>query len=59
MNDGKNRHGVTGFIDSVDDPVGASTGAVSIGERRSKSFSDPLGVVEQRPDDELIGGEGY
>ena len=55
-NDG---HAVTGFVDSVDDPVGASTCAVSIGQWRSEALPDPVGVVEQRPDDELEGGEGY
>ena len=52
-------HAVMGFVDSVDDPVGASTCAVSIGQWRSESFPDPVGVVEQRPDDELVGGERY
>ena len=59
MDDTNDGYGVMGFVDSVDDPVGASTCAVSIRQRRSESLPDPVGVLEQRPDDELVGGEGY
>ena len=37
-------HAVMGFVESVDDPVGASTCAVSISEWRSESFPDPEGI---------------
>ena len=59
MDDGNDGHGVAGFVDSVDHPVGASTGAAPIGQWRTESLADPMRVVEQRPDDELVGGEGH
>jgi len=59
MDDGNDGHRVAGFVDSVDHPVGASPGAVPIGEWRSQPLPDPAGVIQQRPDDELVGGEGH
>src|SRR5664280_2427478 len=59
MHNGNDGHCVAGFVDSVDDPVGTSTGAVSIREWLSESLPDPAGVVEQWSDDELVGGEGH
>ena len=59
MDDTNDSHAVMGFVDSVDDPVGAPTCTMSIGQRRFESSPHPVGVVEQRPDDELVGGERY
>jgi hypothetical protein len=53
-NDGDDSHAVVGIIDPVDHPIGATTGAVSIIERWTEAFTDPLRVVEQRPNDELV-----
>jgi hypothetical protein len=41
-------------VDAVDDAVGATARAVPILQGRAELFADPLGVVEQRPDDELV-----
>jgi len=60
MNDANDSYRVARLVDSVDDDaVCASAGAVSIGEWRSESLPNPVGVVEQWPDDELVRGEGY
>ena len=53
-NDGDDSHAVVGIIDPVDHPIGATTGAASIIERWTEAFTDPLRVVEQRPNDELV-----
>lgn len=45
---------MVGLIDPVDHAVGATTGAVSIVERRTEPLTDALRIVEQRPDDELM-----
>ena len=58
MDDTNDGHGVMWFVDPVDDPVRASTCAVSIGQWRSESLPNPAGILEQRADDELAGGEG-
>jgi len=49
VDDTNNSHDVMGFVDSVDDPVGASTCAVSIGEWRSESLADPVGLSSSGP----------
>ena len=45
-NDGDDSHAMVGIIDPVDHPIGATTGAVSIIERWTDAFTDPLRVVE-------------
>ena len=45
-------------VDTVDDAVGASPGAVPIIERDMETLADSLGDVQQRPDDELVCCEG-
>ncbi len=52
-NDGDDSHAMVGIIDPVDHPIGAATGAAAIIERWTEAFTDPLWVVEQRPNDEL------
>jgi hypothetical protein len=54
VNKGDDSHAVVGIIDPVDHAIGATTGAVSIIERRTELFTDALRIVEQRPDDELV-----
>ena len=45
------------LVDSVEDPVCSSAGAVAVVQRRPKSFSHAVGVVEQHSDDELERGK--
>jgi hypothetical protein len=52
------RHGSRRVVAAVDDAVGASPGAVTIIERGVEALADSLRVVQQRPDDELVCGEG-
>ena len=46
-------------VDAVDHAVGAAACAVPIGQRRVQLLSDPVGVVQEWADDELVGGDGY
>lgn len=57
--EGNDGHGVARLVGSVDDSVGASQGAVSIGQWRSEPLPDPEGVVERRPDNQVVGGKGF
>ena len=45
-------------VDAVDNPVGATPGAMTIVQRGAELLADPVGIVEQWPDDELVGGCG-
>lgn len=53
-----NSHAVSGVIDSIEQAVGAAARAVAVFERRPELLADAVGVLEQRADDELVGGEG-
>ena len=45
-------------VDAADHAVGAASGDVTVLQRRVEALSDPVRVVEQGADDELMGGEG-
>ena len=49
-------HRAAEVVDAVDDAVGATARAVPILRGRAEPFADPVGGVEQWPDDELVGG---
>jgi hypothetical protein len=49
MHNGKDGHRVAWFVDSIDDPVCTTTGAVSIGQWRSESLPDPAGLSSNGP----------
>ena len=48
---------VAAVVDAVDDSIGSASGAVSVGQRRVESPAHSMRVVQQRADDERIGGE--
>ena len=43
-------------VDAVDHAVGAPTGTVSILQRGMKPLAHTVGVVQQRANEELVGG---
>ncbi len=51
--DAKDRHGVSGLVEAVKDPVGPATGAVDTCEFVSESASDALRILNQRAGDEI------
>jgi hypothetical protein len=52
------RDAVVPVVDAVDDSIGAPAGTVPVVQRWLKPLADSVGVVEERPDDELVGREG-
>jgi hypothetical protein len=57
--DTDDRNQVACIVDSIDDAVGSSSGAVSIGQWRFKSVAHTMRVIRQRPDDELVRCERH
>ena len=51
--DSDNGDALTFLVDSIEDPVRSSASAVAIVQRRTKTFADAMGIVEERPNDEL------
>jgi hypothetical protein len=47
-----------GVVDTVDDAVGATACAAPIVQGQAELCADPVGVVEQRGDDEFVRGCG-
>ena len=57
VNDADDRHAMVAVVDAVDHMIGAAAGAVSIVKRRPEPLADPLWVVQQWPNDELVRRE--
>src|SRR5512144_494860 len=57
--DADDSHAMMLLVDPVDHAVGATSGAVSILERRTKPLPTPVWVVEQWADDEVVRREGH
>jgi hypothetical protein len=57
VNNGDDDHAVMLLVDPVDHPVRTAAGAVPVVERRAKSLADPMRVVKQRADDEVVRRE--
>jgi hypothetical protein len=47
------------LVDPIDHPIRTAAGAVTVVQCRAQLLADPLGIIEQRPHDELICREGY
>jgi hypothetical protein len=54
VNDRDDGHTMVGYVDPVDHAIRTATGAVSIIERWSEPLADPLWIVEQWSNDELV-----
>jgi hypothetical protein len=55
--DGFDDHSMLSFVDPIDDPVIAATGAAETLEFEAKRMADPLRHRGKRSVDELDGGE--
>lgn len=58
MYDADNSHAVEVVVDPVDNAVCAAPGGVPVFERWSKLLADPMRIIEERSDDELVRREG-
>jgi len=47
VDDVEDMHGAIGFVDPVDDPVGAAAGSVTARQRAEQGFADAVGVDRQ------------
>jgi hypothetical protein len=51
--DAEDDHLASGFVDPVQDPVGASTGGVDAGQVSAQGLTDPMRVADQGAGKEL------